>query len=131
MEKVEIRDDIKLILFNPGEIYSTNSIKSYISIVYKHPLSTYEYRRFVNLSDVISQNIKPDEMGNMASIVKKFRAYKSEAKGCFYCKDPETEKIMTMFVEKMKPDFLNYRVVSELKECADYLDVDVDVLKEF
>lgn len=128
MEKIEIIDDKKLILFNPGEIFTTNSIKNYIDIVIKHPRPTYEYQRFVNLSNVISQKIKPNEMDSMASIVKKFRAYRPEARGCFYCIDSETEKIINIFVKKMKPEFENYIVTKKIAECADYLDVDINDL---
>jgi hypothetical protein len=131
MEKLEIKDDIKLILFNPGEIFSTNSIKNNIDIVHKHPLPTYEYKRFVNLFEVITQKIKPYEMENMASIVKKFRSYRAEAKGCFYCKDSKTVEIINVFVEKMKPEFLNYIITTKLEDCEKYLNIDINVLKTF
>ncbi len=131
MGKTEIKDDLKLIMFNPGKAYTATSIKHYISSVSKHPVNAMAYKRFIVLSDISPVNIPPYEIENMVSIIKKFRSFKSDADTCFYCKDCDIETIARIFIEKLKPEFKNTYVSKDLDACADYLKIDEGVLKEF
>ena len=131
MDKLEIRDDLKLILFKPFNTYSVHSIKRYISKVHQHQKSTFEYNRFIDLSDISMTKFSPHDIDHMTSIIKKFRAYRTEAVACFFCKEIGINRIASLFVEKMKPEFKNSCIASDIEDCAKFLNVEIHHLIDF
>lgn len=131
MDKNEINHDFKLIVFNPGEDFSPESLKEYIDFLYYNEADTSSYKRITDLSNIKSTRLKSSDFDNMASLLKDFRFEKPDNKTCFYCKNSEIEKLANYFIEKMKPEFINFFASTKLEECAEYLDIDIMVLEMY
>lgn len=131
MEKLKFIDDIELIYFEPGVTLSPGSVSNYIDKILEYKFNTLKYQRFFNLSKIESNLIKPEDIENIVHLAKDFRLHNKDIRTCFYCKNDEDKKLVDIFVEKMKPDFINYFASIELKECVEYLGVDLEVIKSF
>lgn len=131
MGKVVIRDDLELILFSPGANVSADSIKDYLIRIGKHTKDISGYKRYADFNRIISTEFTYTDFKDIASAIKKFRGYKSEAKACFYCRDLGIKRMATAFFEKMKPEFMNYYASMDIEACAKYLNVDVQILSSF
>lgn len=130
MQTIRIIDELKLIYFEPEEFFTTESVIEYMEVLDKYEVNVSQYKRFVNLFKIKSANFKYNEIKDIVSIIKVFRAQNRKIKTCIYCKNLGIEKMATLFITKMKPEFENYFATESLDECAKYLDIDIDVLKE-
>ncbi len=129
MGKIEINHDFKLIVFNAGEDFSPESLKEYIDFLFYNDANTASYQRITDLSNIKSTRLKSSDFDNMASLLKDFRFETPDNKTCFYCKNPEIEKLANYFIEKMKPEFINFFASTKLNECAEFLDLELPVLE--
>ncbi len=130
MEKLKIMDKIELIYFEPGATFSPASISNYLDKILEYKFNTLKYQRFFNLSKIKSNLIKPDDIENIVHLAKDFRLNNRDIRTCFYCKNDEDKKLVDIFVEKMKPDFIYYFASTKLEECTDYLNINIEYLKK-
>ncbi len=128
MHKLKIIDELKLIYFEPGETFSPKSVIGYIDALNEYEIDTSQYKRFFNISKMAKTSFSYDDIKNMTDLTKKFRVNNPDTKVCFYCKNLGIEKLTTLFSTKMKPDFTNYFSTESLEECAEFLDIDINIL---
>ncbi len=131
MNKIEIDDTRKLILFKAVGSYSIVEARAFMARLRSHDRNIQEYHRFLNLREVESMNFTKDELMTFSDLVKNIRSNNTTAKACFLCKDVGTEKIAQIFLEFMKPQYVNNLITQDIRDCADYLEVELSILEQF
>ncbi len=131
MSNFEIRDDLKLILFRPFGELTLETMRQYVNMIRKGGKVTMSYNRFTSLESLTSTDLDVEGASQIASIVKSIRSANPEIKSCIYAKtgNPEVSFFSMEVVANMQPQFDNFLVSKDLQACADYLAVDISVLK--
>ena len=130
MDKIEIKEDLELVLFKPTDHLSINSIINYVTIIKDFPGKTDHFKRFTKLTKLTGINLKLTDIELITTLIKNIRS-NGNAKSCFYYKEYGVEKLVKLIVDNMKPELTDFLVSSDLQSCAEYLEVDLEILEKF
>lgn len=131
MNKVEIIDDLKLILFRPSDMNNTDSIKDCINTIRKHGSKTLDYDRFTDLSRLETVNLKYPDTKQISSLILSIRSEKISVKSCLYYKKIGVEKITQLILGNLKSNLDGFLISDDINKIAEYLNVDINLLKDF
>ena len=126
-----IRKDVPLVLYKPVGIFQERHVFDFLHQICNEDETARDYSRFIDASAVKDIQVDLKLMKITAEFREHFIKREYPAKTGIYCTTDQSRKFAEGYKTLMNPNWINVFVTENLETCADFLEVDKQILIDF